>query len=34
MVRGRRLKVVVTGGRDTAEEKFVVTVIVEDDDGS
>jgi hypothetical protein len=34
VVGGRRLKVVVAGDRDTADEKFVVTVIVEDDDGS
>jgi hypothetical protein len=34
VVGGRRLKVVVAGDRGTADEKFVVTVIVEDDDGS
>ena len=34
VVRGWRLKVVVAGDRNTAEEKFVVTVMVEDDDDS
>lgn len=34
VVGGRRLKVVVAGDRDTAADKFVVTVIVEDDDAS
>lgn len=33
-VGGRQLKVVVAGDRDTADEKFVITVIVEDDDAS
>jgi hypothetical protein len=34
VVGGRRLKVVVAGDRDTVDEKFVITVIVEDDDAS
>ncbi|MGH3770003.1 MAG: DUF4258 domain-containing protein [Pseudonocardiaceae bacterium] len=31
---GRRLKVVVAEDQDTADEKFVITVIVEGDDDS
>lgn len=32
VVNGKRLRIVVAGDRDTEVEKFVVTVIVEDDD--
>lgn len=32
VVDGRKIKVVVAADRDTDDEKFIVTVIVEDDD--